>query len=112
MGHAPARDPSSGENNPSGLPLVGVTNRLVSLKVGETAYDREKGGVFEAPQSSPASPAPLDTVNGEATPLEPDAQFVVWWEEPEDQDPANPMNWPRYIKWINIITISVISFVV
>ena len=40
------------------------------------------------------------------------SQLTVWWEEPEDQDPENPMNWPPWFKWTNIITISVISFVV
>lgn len=34
----------------------------------------------------------------------------VWWDEPEDQDPEKPTNWPPAKKWANIITISVISF--
>ncbi|PVH86267.1 MFS general substrate transporter [Cadophora sp. DSE1049] len=40
------------------------------------------------------------------------AEFTVWWEEPEDQDTANPMNWSPTKKWGNICTISVISFIV
>lgn len=36
----------------------------------------------------------------------------VWWDEPEDEDPANPMNWSSRKKWTNILTISVISFLV
>ncbi|KAK8013883.1 major facilitator superfamily transporter [Apiospora arundinis] len=36
----------------------------------------------------------------------------VWWTEPEDEDPANPMNWSSRKKWTNILTISVISFLV
>ncbi|KAH8595870.1 major facilitator superfamily domain-containing protein [Bisporella sp. PMI_857] len=36
----------------------------------------------------------------------------VWWDEPEDQDPANPMNWTSTKKWTNISVISVISFLV
>ena len=40
------------------------------------------------------------------------SQLTVWWEEPEGQDPENPMNWSPWVKWTNIITISVISFVV
>lgn len=40
------------------------------------------------------------------------SELLVWWDEPEDQDPDNPMNWSSTRKWINIITISVISFLV
>jgi hypothetical protein len=47
-----------------------------------------------------------------ATTLEYDSHFIVWWEAPEGQDPKNPKNWPSWMKWTNIITISVISFVV
>ncbi|QYT00170.1 MFS transporter/cycloheximide resistance protein [Trichoderma simmonsii] len=36
----------------------------------------------------------------------------VWWDEPEDQDPENPMNWPATKKWANFLTISVMSFLV
>ncbi|KAL7952707.1 cycloheximide resistance protein [Trichoderma compactum] len=36
----------------------------------------------------------------------------VWWDEPEEQDPENPMNWPATKKWANILTISVMSFLV
>ncbi|KAH7312044.1 major facilitator superfamily domain-containing protein [Rhexocercosporidium sp. MPI-PUGE-AT-0058] len=39
-------------------------------------------------------------------------KFTVWWDEPEDQDPENPMNWSSAKKWGNICTISVISFIV
>ncbi|KAK7932528.1 hypothetical protein PG985_003240 [Apiospora marii] len=36
----------------------------------------------------------------------------VWWSEPEDADPTNPMSWSSRKKWTNILTISVISFLV
>ncbi len=36
----------------------------------------------------------------------------VGWEEPEDGDPDNPQNWSSMAKWANILTISVISFLV
>lgn len=39
-----------------------------------------------------------------------DLTFSVWWEEPADQDPANPMNWPASKKWSVIGTISFITF--
>jgi hypothetical protein len=34
----------------------------------------------------------------------------VYWEEPIDQDPANPMNWPSARKWMNIGVLSSITF--
>jgi hypothetical protein len=34
----------------------------------------------------------------------------VYWEEPVDQDPANPMNWPSARKWMNIGVLSSITF--
>lgn len=36
----------------------------------------------------------------------------VWWSEPEDADPTNPMSWSSRKKWTNISIISVISFLV
>ncbi|KAF7539189.1 hypothetical protein G7054_g2375 [Neopestalotiopsis clavispora] len=40
------------------------------------------------------------------------SDFLVSWDEPEGEDPENPLNWPQKKKWANIITISVISFLV
>ncbi|KAM0250216.1 hypothetical protein ACHAQJ_008709 [Trichoderma viride] len=40
------------------------------------------------------------------------ASLSVWWDEPEDQDAENPMNWPATKKWANILTISAMSFLV
>lgn len=42
----------------------------------------------------------------------PQFDFLVSWDEPEGEDPENPLNWPQKKKWANIITISVISFLV
>ncbi|KAK1756338.1 MFS general substrate transporter [Echria macrotheca] len=39
-------------------------------------------------------------------------EYTVWWDEPENLDPANPLNWSPARKWANIITLSVISFLV
>lgn len=36
---------------------------------------------------------------------------VVWWDEPADADPANPMNWSSQKKWGNIAVLSTITFV-
>ena len=40
------------------------------------------------------------------------SELIVSWDEPEDQDPENPLNWSLTKKWTNILTISVISFLV
>ncbi|KAL7947784.1 cycloheximide resistance protein [Trichoderma barbatum] len=44
--------------------------------------------------------------------LESGASLSVWWDEPEDQDAENPINWPTTKKWANILTISFMSFLV
>lgn len=49
---------------------------------------------------------------GDSSENEPRSEFIVWWNEPHDQDPANPMNWSSTKKWMNIGLISVISFLV
>lgn len=38
--------------------------------------------------------------------------IIVHWNEPEDCDPENPMNWSPLVKWTHVLTISVISFLV
>ena len=43
--------------------------------------------------------------------VEDEESFIqVGWEEPETQDPANPMNWPSARKWLNIAVLSCITF--
>ncbi|KAK3367576.1 major facilitator superfamily domain-containing protein [Podospora didyma] len=39
------------------------------------------------------------------------SKIVVAWE-PEDTDPGNPLNWPAWKKWANVLVISTISFLV
>jgi hypothetical protein len=47
----------------------------------------------------------------DVTSVEAEGTFIqVGWEEPESQDPANPMNWPRGKKWLNIAVLSCITF--
>lgn len=38
------------------------------------------------------------------------SEFEVWWNEPADQDPENPMNWTNKKKWSNIAVMSAITF--
>lgn len=37
--------------------------------------------------------------------------YSVWWNEPADQDPENPMSWTNGRKWGIIANLSLISFV-
>lgn len=38
------------------------------------------------------------------------SEFEVWWNEPAEQDPENPMNWTNKKKWSNIGVMSAITF--
>jgi hypothetical protein len=40
------------------------------------------------------------------------SEFAVSWSEPADQDPENPLNWSSTKKWVNILSISIIGFLV
>lgn len=37
-------------------------------------------------------------------------QFDVFWDEPANQDPADPMNWNMTQKWAIIAIVSFITF--
>jgi hypothetical protein len=55
---------------------------------------------------------PPDTTNledGTSIEVEP-VSLEVYWNEPVDEDPANPMNWPSRKKWANIAVLSSITF--
>lgn len=39
-----------------------------------------------------------------------DAGLVVFWDEPADQDPANPINWSARRRWSIVAMISFITF--
>lgn len=62
--------------------------------------------------ASSITPKSKHEPNSGAIEPEPGSQFIVWWDEPADQDPENPMNWSSKRKWSNILSISVISFLV
>lgn len=36
--------------------------------------------------------------------------FEVFWDDPPDQDPANPMNWSTARKWTIVAIVSFITF--
>lgn len=53
-----------------------------------------------------------DEAKTAGSPLEeaPPDPNVVDWEQPADQDPANPMNWSDKLKWSNIVMLAMLSF--
>lgn len=36
--------------------------------------------------------------------------YSVWWNEPEDKDPENPLNWSSGTKWGIIGVLSLLTF--
>jgi hypothetical protein len=57
------------------------------------------------------NPEPFSVKPAPTTPTSP-FELTVWWDEPETEDPENPRNWSPMVKWANILTLSVISFLV
>ena len=99
-----------------------LVTELAELEAGGNTYTneikeekREEANEKEERVRANTSSASLKSkheTNGGATQTEPGSEFVVWWDEPHDQDPENPMNWSSTRKWFNICIISIISFLV
>lgn len=116
----PGSRQSSWESTPP-LSQLSVTE-LGQLEAGANTYTndmkenkREEANEKEERVRAKPSQASLNSkheTNGGATQTEPGSEFVVWWDEPHDQDPENPMNWSSTRKWFNICVISIISFLV
>jgi hypothetical protein len=66
--------------------------------------------ILECESGTASSPEQATLKCEPTTPQSP--EYTVWWDEPENLDPSNPMNWSPTLKWANIITLSVISFLV
>ncbi|KAK0105301.1 hypothetical protein ONS95_004316 [Cadophora gregata] len=81
-----------------------------SIESSERDMSSEEKGITGTLCSENSSTPTLDLTNGVSA--NGSAEITVWWDEPEDQDMANPMNWSSSKKWVNICTISVISFIV
>ena len=77
------------------------------LEVGKS--DSPTVDTNETIQNTPPSTSNEEDVTKEAA-KEPIDPFEVWWDEPADQDPANPMNWPMSRKWASIAVLSAITF--
>lgn len=111
MPQQPISFQSSSKNTPNLSYVTQPETHPRQLEAGESSELDEKDRGSGANTPSALLP-PKDETAGETTHLEPGSEFVVWWNEPADQDPENPMNWSSRRKWFNIITISVISFLV
>ncbi|GKT72669.1 major facilitator superfamily transporter [Colletotrichum tofieldiae] len=86
------------------------TMQMASGIFSETHTNKEQQ---EHPDSTTfLSSSELGTSNDTRLRPQSDDRLLVHWDEPEDQDPENPMNWRPAVKWSNILTISVISFLV
>lgn len=83
-------------------------DEITEEKRGAAKEEEEKVSVHP----SSTSLSSKHETNVGAVPAEPGLELIVWWDEPEDQDPENPMNWSSTKKWANILVISVISFLV
>ncbi|KAK3344489.1 major facilitator superfamily domain-containing protein [Lasiosphaeria hispida] len=68
---------------------------------------------LEAGSGTPSNKKPIYTeTSGEHAHNGLDSELIVWWDDPDDNNQENPMNWPSRAKWANILIISTISFLV
>lgn len=111
MPRQPRLSRSSSEDIPKLLYAGQQETGARQLEAGENSEldEKERGSGTNTPS---ALLPPKDEATSENGLPEPGSEFVVWWNEPADQDPENPLNWSSKKKWLNIMTISVISFLV
>ncbi|KAH8897282.1 MFS general substrate transporter, partial [Thozetella sp. PMI_491] len=81
------------------------------MKVGIDELSEEKDGSSTVVASSVLL-CPKDEIGDTLAQPALGSQFTVWWNEPEDRDSENPMNWSSKLKWANILIIATISFLV
>lgn len=90
---------------------VGSNTYLDEMGKKKREFSKEIDEKFNT-HGPPVSLSSKHETNGGVQQVEPGSEIIVWWDEPEDRDPENPMNWSSTKKWVNICTISVISFLV
>ena len=84
-----------------------------SIKIPEKDRDVEIGhvGSTNGEISDATGISRPNTTEHKETAASPAEQNLeVWWDEPVDQDPLNPMNWPDSQKWGTIAVLSSITF--
>lgn len=97
-------------------PLTAASHNASSLsfiKVSEKDRDLEIGrpGSTNDQINDTAGISPPNNAEDKKTAASPAEQNLeVWWDEPVDQDPLNPMNWPASQKWRMIAVLSSITF--
>lgn len=111
MPHRAASFQPSSKNTPNISYVTQPEARPRQLEAGENSELDEKDSGSGTNTPSALLPPKDEATSGTADSA-PGSEFVVWWNEPADRDPENPMNWSSRKKWFNIITISVISFLV
>lgn len=65
-------------------------DEVTSLDAGDPAHAKAEHHVQEQEQPDPN---------------------IVWWDEPADQDPKNPMNWSEKKKWSNIGVLAICTLI-
>ena len=84
-----------------------VTDKETNLELEpEESHQSESPRVSNVSQADGEKDIEAQTV--EVSQLD---ENVVWWDEPEDQDPDNPMNWGAGRKWGTIAILGFITFI-
>jgi hypothetical protein len=84
------------------LPGANIDDKASSEAEQERFSDLEKNPTYTDKETLEPSSNESATSNDEN---------IVWWDDPVDQDPENPMNWPASKKWGTIAVISSITFI-
>src|SRR5262249_12339053 len=72
----------------------------------------EESHQSESPRISGVSqPDGEKDIEAQATEVTQRDENVVWWDEPVEQDPDNPMNWGAGRKWGTIAILAFITFI-
>lgn len=100
--------PTEAENS---ILLPETTSKVLDKKVNNapplaveseaTSRDLEKGDVGDSSKMQLAATDGIELT---------DSIYSVYWSEPIDQDPENPMNWTTKRKWSIIGVLSFLSF--
>jgi multidrug resistance protein len=97
--------------NPDTVGLDLKDERLkLALAEGHDADIPSNMGVYEASDEKEAQKETLEASETDST-MDSRDPNIVDWEQPEDQDPANPLNWKDSKKWANIGVVSLITLI-
>ncbi|MCJ1265020.1 hypothetical protein MMC22_004895 [Lobaria immixta] len=95
----PGSNQSSWESTPTCSQLVETEREQLEVganthpdEIKEKKRDIAEGKEEKVSANPPSSSNSKHETNGGAAPAEPGSELIVWWDEPEDQDPENPMN--------------------